>query len=428
MSYMLNLRRRFTGIGNIGDIIIFLIIAFLFRIILIRINPQPFLHDQLEYYVFGEKIARSGLQTMSARTYGFPLILSFFIYILHNYDRVYPVILVFQAILDSLTGLLVYLAAGNIFKNRVTAFLAFGIYVLNPYTSVYAGLVLTEIVSIFFVALILWMASRSNGIYRFSGWLWLFGFTAGYLVQIRPAMMAFSLGAVVLMLIDIGKKISWSKSVLIIIGFMLPFIYNLYFNWQQYRQFAPMTVDNLFVRELYISLFNDRSPPHAVFGTVFPKQIQDIYSEYSVKPQTPADRRDMANKYFGLALSQIRKDPSRFVYQRLGKMWYVWEKSYLYYFRETPNRIRDIVLGTLNILILFLGFSGIIHAFIRDIQSKSVPHIGISLAIWLIISVSLTYSLSLAEERYTLPAYPIMIMFAAYSIVKIFHGFKNGHN
>lgn len=92
-----------------------LILGFLFRLLLIKLFPQPFGGDQDEYHRIAVEISRVGLYTHSYRVYGYPLLLAILYRLLGvNHQAVETM----QAIVDTSTALFIFLIARKVFKAK----------------------------------------------------------------------------------------------------------------------------------------------------------------------------------------------------------------------------------------------------------------------------------------------------------------------
>lgn len=117
----------------------------------------------------------------------------------------------------------------------------------------------------------------------------------------------------------------------------------------------------------------------------------------------------MAQKYLEKALSRAKQQGGEFWIWRLRKAAYVWEKSFLFPYREPENPARDLLVTWINRVLLFLAFVGMV-AFIK---SKTSHRIFAVASWWTIISVTLVHIWTIAEGRYSLPVYPLVSLLAA---------------
>lgn len=403
-------------------LIVFFIIGIIFRLWIAALIPQPFVFDQAEYRYFALQMLNHGLFAWSARLYGYPLFLAA-VYKFFGQDN-FAALSVIQAILDSLTAVMVYLAAKKLFKNQKISVISFLLYLFNPFTSVYVILTLSETWAIFLTTLIIYflvlMITEKK-----TRLVFILSLLLGYLPQVRPSFIFFSILLYFVLLgwslkIEVtGRKIS--TAILCVFLFLLPFTYNILGNWVYFHQFSATTVDNLFVREFYISLYvPGRSPIHAKDPSVFPKEVRTIYGEYSSVPKNSRQRYAMTQKYLKPGLQKAANDPGAFVLSRLAKFWYVWEKHFLFYYTQSENAYTDFLTYWGNNLLLFFGLFGFI------IWQRSVKEKYFWFKIFVVFTVlyiSVVHSFSLAEERYSLPGYPLVFLFAGYGVYELANKF-----
>lgn len=396
------------------------VVAIVFRLWLISVSPQPFVYDQWEYHTFALQILHNGIFADSARLYGYPLLLAI-IYKLFGLGNI-QAIFVFQAMVDSLTALLIYEWAKLLFRQRSVPWIAFILYVFNPYTSAYIGVVLSEVTGIFFTALLLYLFTLFWLKKKLSIFL-LFSFVAGFFPQIRPAFLYFSCGLFVIGLYSYWKK----RGVIIgILLFILPFLYVLWGNVVYFNEWKFTNVDHIPPRELFISVkVPDRAPYHIKSGyDVYPKEVMLLYEEYSVVPKTQKERTAMGNTYFTQAIEIIKKDPWLFIRERLGKMFFVWEKHFLFYYQESPNIFRDKLVYWGNMLLLVFGVTGLVNWWMYRMKPNQKGTMLAGIYMFLILYISVIHSVSLAEERYSLPGYPVLFLFAGYTFVLLWQKVK----
>ncbi len=385
-------------------------LAILLRLLLIKLFPQPFLFDQADYHTFAQQMLQRGLYAESARLYGYPLFVAtiYRVFSLNNLQAVF----VFQAILDSATALLIYIWAKLLWNKKSVSWVAFVLYIFNPYTSAYVGVVLSEVTGIFFTALFLYLCTLSWLKKKMTAFL-LFSFVAGFLPQIRPAFLYFSVGLFLL-----GLSIYWKKRWTLIgtLLFILPFLYVLWGNVVYFGQWKLTPVDHIFPRELFISIMvpNRLSDDVRQGHTAFPKEVTQLYKEYSVKPKNQKERIAMADTYFAQAIEMMKENPWLFIRERFSKMFFVWEKHFLFYYQESPNALRDGIVYWGNIILLMGGLSGLLVWFVKKRSLLAILYLSF------IAYISVIHSVSLAEERYSLPGYPLLFLFAGYALVQLY--------
>lgn len=398
--------------------ILLFILGVIFRLWFGNLVPQPFVFDQVEYHQMALNIlgAVGFIPSLSARLYGYPLLLAI-IYKIFGIGNLGAVAII-QALIDCLSGVLIYLTAKKIFKNQVIPVVSYILYLFNPITSVFVVLTLSEVWGIFLMILITYLlilVITDQKKYHFLS----LGLLLGYLPQVRPAFLFYSLTLLGIIVIWSYKSYILRRSVLIaVLLFILPFTYNIAGNWKYFKQFSPTNVDNLLVREFYISLFvAGRSPFHAARSDDFPKEVQIIYNEYSSLPQNVRERKAMTLKYLNLALTKVTGNPSGFIFSRLSKFLYVWEKHFIFYYYQPENRLADFLTYWGNNLLIFIAVYSF-YTWFHTEASRKLRWFG-HLTIFTIFYISAVHSFSLAEERYSLPGYPLIFLFAGFGVWNI---------
>lgn len=376
----------------------FFVIGFLFRFWVAGAVPQPFVFDQEEYYGYVLGMLQKGLHADLYRLYGYPLIIAGIVAFFGVQSAVPWTI--FHAILDTITALMVYWIAKRL--DSRAAWIAFIVYLFNPYTGGYTGVLLSEVATIFLVTIIsvLILGKKSPA---------LVSLLLGFLPQVRPVFIGLSLIALV--------AVHWKRQVKTIVPsvllFCLPFLYTIAGNLVYYRQFSILGVEPTFVRELYASLFIGRGMPFTdtKWGD-WPPQVQNAWGAFTA-PKDASGRSQVAGRYLKKATDIIRRDPAGFVRSRFAKMGYVWEKHFIYpYVMGKPSAMAKALTYWGNIT--FLAFAAL-GAMISFKKNRRAVLIGGGLFLY----ITLAHIFSTSEERFSLPAYPWIAVFAGYALAVI---------
>lgn len=424
-------------------LLVFFVLGIIFRFWIANLVLQPFVFDQTEYHNYALQMLDKGLVSWQSRLYGYPLFLAV-IYKIFGIGNFFAVAVI-QSIVDCLTAVLIYSIAAKIFKSKKTAWVSYLLYLFNPFTSVFAVLTLSEVWGVFLMAAIIYLliyffhrgdasggppiraatntwSEHEVGVTRGrTPWFLFLALLLGYLPQVRPSLLFYSLTLLGIIVIWIYKsywKIPPFTALLFILLFFLPFTYNVMGNWVYFRQFSPTTVDNLFVREFYISLYvSGRSPFHAATSDVFPPEVQKVYNEYTVLPQNAAERKAMAQKYLNLGMLKVAENPLDFIFSRIKKFWYVWEKHFIFYYNQPESRLVDSLTYLGNNMLIFVALYGFYNWFRKEAKEK-MRWFGY-FTIFTVLYISAVHSFSLTEERYSFPGYPLIFLFAGYVVYKL---------
>lgn len=408
----------------------FLIAGFLFRLWIVHLVPQPFVYDQDEYYGYALGILSKGLHADLYRLWGYPLIISPLIY-LFGVTSAVPW-MVFHAALDTATALLVYWIAGSLSSQRtlgsrgMAPWIAFILYLFNPFTAGYTGVLLSEVVTVFLVTVISALLIR---FYEKKSFLRLtvLSLFLGFLPQVRPVFILLSIILTVVILsvyLPRLKKLQ-KKIVVLLFSFLVfsfPSWYTIAGNLVYYRQFSIMGVEPTFVRELYASLFIGRGMPFTdtKWGD-WPAEAQIAWGAFTAPPDA-AGRAAVADQYVKKAMTIIERDRIGFLQSRIAKMGYVWEKHFIYpYVMGKPSEEFKALTYWGNIALLSFALIGMAAAYKRNKKLVSAVLI-------FFLYISLAHMVSTSEERFSLPAYPWIAIFAGYGIWTLIGSFGFSHH
>jgi len=383
--------------------------------------PQPFINDQQDYDWFASKILAAPyfLASHSFRTYPYPLFLA----VLYafagfaNHNAVY----IAQGVIDSSIIGLVYVVTKKATKNEVTAIIGAIIYAVNPFTSGYINVVLSEILSTFGVALTLlsciWFIQKPSPARMF-----IVGLVASWTFETRNALllwMAIPLGAALVFSWKHMKQHVLMLGILYI-GLIIPTIYPLAANWTYYRELSPTTVDNFFVKEWYIGTF---VPKYEPIGFGLPWQAQELYKEFYTEYCPTCDaayRNSMANKYMTKTINVIWANPIQYITRMLfPKFWYVWQKEAIYVYIDPFYYSHKLWIYIGNLMLLVLSLWG----SIVSIKKRSTISKWLGLVTFgTFLYASIIFSVTIAEERLTIPFYPLVIIMAGIGLGYISSG------
>lgn len=453
-------------------VILSIIAGIVFRLFIISLIQQPFVFDQIQYRDFARHIIEKGIHADTYRLYGFPLVMAPFVYFTDVEVQKFPWI-IFQAVLDTATAFLVFFIARKIFSDGQMPLVSFFLYLFNPFTSAYAGVFLSEIVTIFLLTLILllmllWFEKKTFLISL------LLSFLLGFLPQIRPVFLYFDIFLMILILCTFIRKhcvivrkgctrryvptwqslrFNWSSHlreisrlswippdggdppftrndelihnvlipVLLIFIFITPFFYNMAANRIYFDEITPFSVDNVLVREIYTSLFIERSLPTGIAPYyAWPPEVLRTWGTFSSWDKN--ERYWNTNLYKKAIFQIILDNPSEFILSRIRKMWYVWEKHYLYtYIPESKSRVVNSLVYGGNVILLICALEGLI-VFLHKKAKGPFPQFGLLILLFFAY-VTFIHIFSTSEERFSLPAYPLIFVFAGFFFAKIWRRF-----
>lgn len=394
------------------------VIGVIYRLGFVHLFPQPFVFDQWDYDDMAkDMIAQKEYQTISPyhafRTAGYPFILAATYYFFGKDNQLAWMSL--QAILDTLVAIFIFLIARKVFTHQTPAWIALFIYLFNPFTSAYVGLRLTEITSIFLMVLVflltfIFFKTKNLTIIVLSG------FILGFLPQVRPSFTFYCVAFLIFLLYKI-KKFFWNNkliylvvSLLFLILFSIPFAYNVWRNLTYFHRFSISTVDNVFIKEFYISLLKEKE-----YGSSISPEENLLHQEYSITE----NKGEMDKKYWHLAVVKIKQNPQNFLITRLRKMWYIWEKHHIFVYYNTENPFSVFIVYWSNIGLLVAAVLGYFSLIRENINLKKKYKWFTFFTGFLFVYFSIIHTLTHASERFSIPAYPFVFLFASYGIWKI---------
>jgi len=387
--------------------------AIIFRLWFITLMPQPYGWDQEEYDRYALKMYWQPqlLASHSYRSYVYPFFLTVLYKAVGQWGVQQPVYIV-QAILDALAGVLIYLILRNGNKVRnIGAWIAYILYSVNPFTSGYVGVVLSEVLSGYLIISAV-----------FCGFLFIkkpniltglmLGLTSLLVAQVRNAAFVWAI-------VPIGAAffyVSFRKKIIpfifVAVGAVIPLIYPLYVNFRDYKQLSITTVDSIMAREFFNGAILKILPP---FTYDYPVEVNQMYWEYYSEyypNRTKQERKAMADKYMKMGLDILKADPADYIRWRFYKMWYVWQKENIFFYKDIgwENR-RDIIFYG-NQVLLALSLAGVFFGLIEK-NNKAIRYV------FLVILGTIGYGtfafcITHAEYRLTIPFYPLLILSVGY--------------
>ncbi|OGG09125.1 hypothetical protein A2154_00105 [Candidatus Gottesmanbacteria bacterium RBG_16_43_7] len=387
-----------------------LFIGVLFRLWFIRLVPQPFLYDQDEYKIYALKMMQSPfyLASHSYRTYPYPLLMAA-VYTIFGYPN-HQALFVVQAVIDVISGLLVYLSLSVALGIPLVSWIGFLLYIINPFTSGYVGVGLSEVLGTFFVTATLFTGVLFVRNPSVIGGLML-GLAAGMAAETRNAAFIWALVPIVLAgwWVKVWKhKLKYTA---VISGLILTMVYPLIVNWRDYREINVSNVDSFYAREFFNGAILRILPP---FTYDYPREVKTMYWEYYSEfypGRTREERRAMAAKYLRKGLEIVRSDPWDYIRWRFFKMWYVWQKENVFFYREPGFESHKMITYIGNYLLLCLAGAGMMFGWV--VSKKRLWRYLLLTMIGSVGYATLAFSISHAEYRLTIPYYPMLFMAAS---------------
>ncbi len=425
-------------------IIIFLfILGFLLRLSLAFIIPYPHypekIDDSYQYDVMALNILQghgfsqkesAPFEPTICRTPIYPFFLaSVFGVFGHSYIAVF----VIQAILSTLTALLVYLIVIKIpvANRREVASLSYFLAIFCPFLWFSARMLYTEVLITFLVSLsiLLICLAIEKGKYRL---YFTAGVIAGVTILTRPALAFFPLSLVLLQILVGWKKeklLHLSKKISIyLVAVMIIWSPWIIRNYLIFNKFLPLSIGSGFF--LYL-------------GTGSPSRYEDFsgvsrteYISYLYKEGEEILAMD--EDYRRKAIERIKQKPLAYIKYSIQRVPILWFSSFSHYFNiedsmaQLKSQIKEKVSQgqyfskELGILFFKLSLSLINIFYILT----GILGIVLLLKYWrnyyylLFVPFYFTFIhmfMGQANARYALPAWPILIIFSSYGLLSFYN-------
>jgi 4-amino-4-deoxy-L-arabinose transferase-like glycosyltransferase len=395
---------------NIIFLIIFFVLGLLIRIWLIKIGPQHLFWD-MQGYSDSAQTLLSGRLLANCCSHGpvYPFFLAG-IYKLFGIENLLAVHIV-QLILELLIAGIIYIICFRVFGKK-TALYSTSIYLINPFTSPFPGLILTEELAFLLVILIAYVVSRK--MFEKRGWLSLcLGILLGLMAFNRPAFMYLIFPLVGGLIFQIAGFFHKVKFVILVgLGFLIISTYSLYANYITYHKFyfGPPYTNELGI--FYLNFYQNRETEY-LYGSwerdpVFAEYEQNYW--YYINNQ-PDKFTDFKVKYNQLFWQKIKTDWPQFIYFTLRNDIWMWDKFYIFTVNDPYYPADSVGIRILNILLIILFATGIMSYLKFQKSDKSGKRLAI-FSLVLFGYMLILFPLGTSNPRYTMPFYPIFILWS----------------
>lgn len=241
------------------ELIVIMLSAFIIRMLFIFIfapyyyeNTSPFTNgDSFSYIYPAANLIQKGVYTHEigyepayyGRMPGYPIFLLPFIYFFD--EKIHVPVAIAQAILDSLSAIIIFLLIKKHSDNQKIALFFSSLQVVNPFTIVWTTIIGTEIISCFVVLLVGYLLSSVNS-FTFRHML-LIGMLIAVGIMIRPNL-GIMLPIVIFSIFTSNSKEAIKKHILqtifVIIGVVivcLPWVIRNYVNFHKWILLPPLS-------------------------------------------------------------------------------------------------------------------------------------------------------------------------------------------
>jgi tetratricopeptide (TPR) repeat protein len=421
--------------------------------------PQLLRYDSYEYSRIAYQYTQKGYTPDAIRTPGYTLPIAGIFKLAGGpqpeLDRVFgpPLppslnmyfVWVFQALLLSLTALVIYgliaelmkgrqqrLKTGSIYWGQTASLAGAALVAFCPFLIAYTSLTLTEVAAAFWLAVSVyfWVKFLNNP--RVLAYGWLAGVSLAWLLQTRPTFIYLPLLAI-LTLAWFGRGRWRLLSPLALAVPLILFLWPQFLaNLQTWGEPSPVIAADLSTYQTAVGIY------YVTYGGL--PRYQTITSAASPAPTEEAVwqrlsgylplemgqrdgqtlskearlaavkvERDYFKKFFA---DYVRSNPLQFAGTVGQRLWYMWDQHYVFPYYDPGYFEYRWLTDNLNRLYLVFGLVGFVAAYWR--WGK------LALPLWLSIGyLAGVNALVRIEFRYTLPAYPLLLAFTALGLWEI---------
>ncbi len=351
-----------------------------------------------------------------------------------------------QALIGALTSLIVYWIGKELHSEKLGLLAAF-LFVIHPYPQLYVTSLFVEVLYSFFLVIAAFFLCRAWKHYdQAKNWVFA-GISIGIASLTRSEFFLFPLFLLFLIIMT-GNHRTWLKGGLILtISVILTLSPWMVRNYLHFKKIVPIS-DSLYglmfmVTTLDETEFNQKNfpsnaeaqpPNYAISYPTVDKifQIQANTQNYNRVSELPAYDQEVLR----IGIKNVRKNPLKYFYKRIKELPYLWIESGNYVLCFIDPRVPTISWKSLlkkpDPWIIFLKFFGLLVTSLlpfvlafwgawrcRFRWSDFIPLFSIPLFITL-IHIPFWY-----EVRYSIPVYPMVLLFTAMGILAIFRPYPH---
>lgn len=315
-----------------------------------------------------------------------------------------------QIFLDLSAGIFIWIAARKVFSQK-TSDVALFLYMINPFTSSYVGILLPEVLSCFFVGLLLTVTTRKG--FRSNILIWfLVGLLLGLLLFVKPSLLFFAIGVIGMISFLCFKKGVILKFLIVsLVGFLLASSYTLIINYKSFGQVLFTPPYSTIGGQTYLMMFYADRYPEVEFWGITP-QLRRMYEEYESTPNSQIS--DWNKRYISLIFPKLASEPVNFLSHYVKNLFWLWDKDHLSVYQDSWYPADRYILRVINLVFLGLCIVGIVRYLGRGLKALHEPFVVVTLI--LLAVMSLWFPLVSNESRHTIPFYPLLYFWAAYGI------------
>ncbi len=406
------------------DLLIIFFIALIFRLLFL-LHPYE-TGDSCEYRLYALNMIKYHTFSYSReppiipsthRTPVYPLFIAI-IYSIFGVKDIF--IYVIQALISTVTCLIIYFIALELFHKRIIAFLSGVAVALYPFLSWFVSTVMVETLFAFLLAatllFIIWGVKTNSWKLFLTG-----GVLLGLTTLCKPTTQFLLLFIIFsLWFIYSNKELFFRNSLIFFVGFIICILPWTIRNFAITKQIIPITsqgLDNFYLATLDTSVFDDVAQNNFWIGG----QRDALLKGYLSTVHNDSKNREVKKEMLGKAILNIKKNPLAFIARRLKCEFFLWAGSNYMIETTWSEAIRKHAYGI------------IIGKFIITIFLHIFPISMYLFAGWLLRNdwrkYLLVYSIPVyfailhfpihIEMRYSMPAYPYILIFCIYALQKV---------
>jgi hypothetical protein len=310
----------------------------------------------------------------------------------------------------------------KMFGKRAAFFIMF-LYIVNPFTSAFTGLKLSEIITIFYFTMIMFIISLST--FNKSKLIWFsWGIFLGLLIFTRQQYLFFVLITILIFAFVFFEK--FYKLFFIIFSIFGIFSICWYLFIANYVQYKVITITPPYTDTwgggFYSNFYNDSRYNEVANSSQMNLTFVQLASQFHDIPLS--DKLEYEKMYKTLFFQKIRIDWPIYLKNTLRNMLWLWDKEHLYQYvdRFYPYDKWSVRVG--NIILLVFCVIGLVRYYLIN-QSNFFRNKVVLFSLILFSYITIIFSLVSNESRHTIAAYSLLIYWSGYglSIIK----FKRKH-
>ena len=438
-------------------LVVILLVSVAANYLLVSRNPQPVRHDSFEYSNIAYDYAHNGYTAHPVRTPGYTILLAGLFKLEnvpapHEIDTFGPpsplepnvqgqAAWPFQVLMLLLSAILAYGLIGELnrvnrklyirqkfFLGEPIGLLAALLITFCPFLIAYTGITMTEIPTTFWLSLTMFLWVKTLKYPRIVLYPILTGVTLAWLLETRPTFYYLPiLVAITFAVVSDGRWKRLAKPALAIIPVILFLWPQFAANLETWGEPSPITAADFSTHQTVLSIYlltTGGLPRYQIQPTaVSPKPTYEpiwsrlqnylpLWSGIDENGQTlSADERKTRTHAESQFFKQVYFDyitshPLEYAGSMAQRMWLLWDQHFLFPYYDSNYWSYRAITDNLNLYYLMAGLLGFFVAIWRW-GWRTAP-------LWLLMLYMLAvHSVVVVEVRYSLPAYPILLAFAA---------------